>query len=181
IEQDRLLRQPGERGGGGNGKLHINRRLRCERAVDLFRRGGGDDEPRAGFDGHVERETVAACDAAGCVDDDGFELARCRPWTPRATRAALAPAAPPPSPGAGAHRKRDAAPGGFRRNRTSHIGYRVSHVSAPVVIASLIPAGCALQCRPPRNRARRAKKGGSPQMAIARLSAASSIVSRLQE
>ena len=53
---------------------HVDGRVRFERAVDLFRRGGGDDEPRARLDGHIECEAVAAGHAARGVDDDRLEL-----------------------------------------------------------------------------------------------------------
>src|SRR5262249_21322890 len=117
-------------------ELHVDRRLRCERAVDLFRRGCGEDEPRRGLDGHVEREAIAACDSACGIDDDSLELARRPPRATYAQRAFLAHAQTPRHPGARAACERDAPPGPFPPKRASHIGYGVSHVSASVLIAA---------------------------------------------
>src|SRR5262249_35117128 len=175
---------------GADGKLHVDRRLRCERAVDLFRRGGGDDEPRAGLDGHVEREAIAACDAAGGVDDDGFGLARCPPPTAHAQRAALAHPRAPRRPRA---RPNAASPGRWggpkarcrprRGSPQTYEPHRLPRVPRFGPCRHLKPNPCRL--RPAMQAASQPrttdKKGGSPQMAIARLSAASSIVSRLQE
>ena len=47
---------------------------RPERAVDLLGRRRGDDEPRPLARRDVEIEPVAARDAAGRVDEDGFKL-----------------------------------------------------------------------------------------------------------
>src|SRR5262249_32274146 len=98
-------------------------------------------------------EGSAAWAAAGGVEEAARAPPRGGPETPPARRPPLAHAQPPRPPAARTDRKRDAAHGAVRRKRTSHIGYRVSHVSAPVVIASLIPARCALQCRRPCSRA----------------------------
>ena len=50
-------------------------RIRTERAVDLFRGGGRGGQPRAGADGNVDIEAVAAGHAAGGIDHHGVERA----------------------------------------------------------------------------------------------------------
>ena len=88
IEQDGLLRQPGERRAGGDVELHVDRRVRPERAIDLLGRRRGDDQARILAGRDVEREAVAAGHAAGGVDQHGFELGRRRARTAHAQRAA---------------------------------------------------------------------------------------------
>ena len=75
VEQDRLLRQPSQCAAGADLKLHVDRRVRSERAVDFFRGRGGDGQGGAGADLDVDVEAVAAGHAAGGVDDDGLERA----------------------------------------------------------------------------------------------------------
>jgi hypothetical protein len=88
IEQDRLLRQPGERRVGAEAKLHVDARGGFKRAIDLLRRGRGDEEPGAGLRRNVEHEAVAACDAARGIDDNRLKLGRRRSGTTHAQRAA---------------------------------------------------------------------------------------------
>ena len=76
IEQDRLLRQPGERGACTDRELHADLGVRSERAIDFLGRGGGYAQPGSGADIDVDVEPVAARHPAGGVDDDGVEL-RC--------------------------------------------------------------------------------------------------------
>ena len=75
VEQDGLLRHPGQCAAGADLKLHVDRRIRSERAVDFFRGRGGNGQGGAGADLDVDVEAVAAGHAAGGVDDDGLERA----------------------------------------------------------------------------------------------------------
>ena len=89
IEQDRLLRQPGECSAIADREAHVDFRGRGERAIDLLGRRGGDDEVRARSSIDVDRETVAARDPAGGVDEHCFELRAGRSGTAHPQRAVL--------------------------------------------------------------------------------------------
>ena len=75
IEENGLLRQPCERAAGADRKLDPDFRIRTERAVDLFRGGGCDGQSRAGADGNVDIEAVAAGHSSGGIDHHRIERA----------------------------------------------------------------------------------------------------------
>ena len=68
VEQDRLLRQPRERGARRNAELDVDDDRRAEAAIDLFGRRAGDHQSRILADRHVDIEGVAAGHAAAGVD-----------------------------------------------------------------------------------------------------------------
>ena len=73
IEENRLLRQPGERAAGAKVELDGDLRVRPERAIDFFRGGSGYGQPRTGAEVDIDVKAVAARHAAGGVDDDGVK------------------------------------------------------------------------------------------------------------
>ena len=110
VEQDGLLRHPGQCAAGADLKLHVDRRIRSERAVDFFRGRGGNGQGGAGADLDVDGEAVAAGHAAGGVDDDGLERAAAfgvGEADPQRTR--LVHARAPARPGCGGNRKGEAS------------------------------------------------------------------------
>jgi len=75
VEQDRFLRQPGERRAVADREPDADRRVRPERAIDLLGRGGRGGQPRATADFEIEVESITAGHAARGVDDHGIERA----------------------------------------------------------------------------------------------------------
>ena len=70
------MRQPCQRRASADIEFDADARIGTERAVDLFRRRGGDRQPGAGLDRNVDVEMVAAGHAACGIDDHGVECVR---------------------------------------------------------------------------------------------------------
>ena len=109
-------------------------RVGPERAIDFFRRRGGDGEPRAGADVDVDVEAVAAGHAAGGIDDARHRARRrYGRWEsapaasrPRATRRA------PAAAGAAATVKRDAADARDWRRRRRCVTVALAAIDRPL-------------------------------------------------
>ena len=142
VEQDRLLRQPGERRAIGDIELHVDDRVRPERAVDLLGRRRGHDQPRSLLRRDVEREPVAARDAARRVDEHRLKLGGRRAGTAHAQRARFVHARAARLAGDLLDRKRKAADrtvgGEDRIACRQRAGHNHSFRAAPILNAMLV-------------------------------------------
>ena len=87
VEQDGLLRQPGEMRAGRGLQGDVELRRPARRAVDLFGRRRRQRQPRALAGRDLDVKTVAAGDAAGGVDEHGRQPLVLRRGKPHAERA----------------------------------------------------------------------------------------------
>ena len=107
VEQDRFLRQPRKPGSRADRELDRDLGRWPERAIDLLRRRGGDGQRCAVTHGDVEIVPVAAGNAAGGVDDHGFQRARAGVRKPHPQRAVFVNLPAPRDAACRRHRKRD--------------------------------------------------------------------------
>src|SRR5262249_42254436 len=117
-----------------------------------------------------ERKAIAAGDAARGVDDDGLELRRGRPGTAHPQRAFLAHARAPGHPAARRDLERDAADRAVRRERLGGSRCRAPPTSPVIMVAEINTRKSPIH-----------SDSHFTQIAMARLSTASSMVSRVQE
>ncbi len=115
VEQDRLLRQPGERRAGRHRQLRLHSGLRPQRPIDLLGRRGGDDEPRLRLDRDIDREAIAARHSARGVDDHRLEFLARRARTAHPQRAVLMHARAARDAVRRPHRQRDLSDGAIGR------------------------------------------------------------------